>query len=117
MVSWIEQTLAQNPELQATAATVAAARARQSGIGLSIYYPELELEYESTEVDRATAELSQSLARHDKRSGRERVAAGELAVAQGGVAEALDLLYRITGPNDSGDVVLPRAPRHDAAGP
>jgi len=81
LVSWIEQTLAQSPELQASAAALEAARARLSGSGFPIYNPELELEYERAGVDLATAEVSQSLDWHDKRGAHEQVAAGALAVA------------------------------------
>jgi len=82
LVSWVEQALANSPELQARAASLAAAEARLSGSGLPIYNPELELEYENTDIDLATAELSQPLDWHGKRGARERVAEGGVAVAR-----------------------------------
>ena len=82
LIDWVEQALAQSPELQARAAALAAARARLSGSGLPIYNPELELEYENTEIDLTTAELSQTLDWHGKRGARERVAEGGVALAR-----------------------------------
>ena len=82
LVAWVEEALAQSPELQARSAALAAARARLSGSGLPIYNPELELEYENSDIDLATAELSQSLDWHGKRGARERVAEGGVALAR-----------------------------------
>lgn len=82
LVAWVEQTLAGNPELQAAAAAVEAARARSAGAARPLYNPELELEYERSDINKTTAEVLQSFDWHGKREARERVAEGALAVAR-----------------------------------
>ncbi|MGC1953687.1 MAG: TolC family protein, partial [Gammaproteobacteria bacterium] len=82
LITWVEQTLAQNPELQAAAASEEAARARLTGAGRALYNPEFELEYERSDIDLATAELLQPLDWHGKREARERVADSGLTAAR-----------------------------------
>lgn len=82
LITWVEQTLAQNPELQAAAASEEAARARLTGAGRALYNPEFELEYERSDIDLATAELLQPLDWHGKREARERVADRSLTAAR-----------------------------------
>nr|MBS0019624.1 TolC family protein [Gammaproteobacteria bacterium] len=82
LITWVEQILSQNPELQAAAASEEAARARLTGAGRALYNPELEIEYERSDIDLATAELLQPLDWHGKREARERVADSSLTAAR-----------------------------------
>jgi len=82
LVAWVEQVLAESPELQAATASAEAANARLAGAARPLYNPELELEYERSDIDLATAELLQPLDWHGKRKAREQVADGSLSAAR-----------------------------------
>lgn len=94
LIAWVEQTLAQNPELAAAAASSDAARARRAGAERPVYNPELEFQYERSDIDLATAELIQPLDWHGKREARERVADGGVTAAH---AEYEALRERLAG--------------------
>lgn len=82
LVTWVAQVLSDNPELEGAGAAVEAARARAAGAGRPLYNPELELEYERSDINKTTAELSQPLDWHDKRAARAHTADSELAAAR-----------------------------------
>ena len=94
LIAWVEQTLSQNPELQAAAASAEAVRARLAGADRPLYNPELEFEYERSDIDLATAELLQPLDWHGKRAARKRLADVSLTAA---LAEYDALRERLAG--------------------
>ena len=71
LAAWVDRVLELNPELQAVTASVAAVKARLTGAGLPIYNPELEVEYERSEIDTLTAGVSQTLDWHGKQRAKE----------------------------------------------
>jgi cobalt-zinc-cadmium efflux system outer membrane protein len=70
-----------NPRVQAARATVDAQAARSRGAARPLFNPDLELEYERSEIDTTTLGLSQTLDWHDKRGARESAAEAELEAA------------------------------------
>ncbi len=94
LVAWVAQALADNPELAAVAAGAEAAGARAEGAGRPIYNPELELEYEHSDIDKTTAVLSQTVDWHGKREARQTAADGNLTAAR---AEQDAVRERLTG--------------------
>jgi len=71
---WINKVLLQNPQLQAAEAAVDAASGRYRAAGRPLFNPELEFDYESTDVDTTTGGLSQTIDWADKRGARTAVA-------------------------------------------
>jgi cobalt-zinc-cadmium efflux system outer membrane protein len=85
---FVDQVLADNPEVQAAEAAVSAAQARQRGAGLPLYNPELEFESEIVKGRNASEQqymggFSQTVDWHNKRGALERAAAAELGAVQG----------------------------------
>jgi cobalt-zinc-cadmium efflux system outer membrane protein len=98
---WINEVLSQNPEMQAAQAAVDAASGRLRAAGQPLFNPELEFEYESSDIDRTTGGVSQTVDWSGKREARTGVAQSGRVVA---VAElrsrrqalAADLLRALT---------------------
>ena len=77
---WVNEVLSGNPELQAAQAAVDAASGRLRAADQPLFNPELEFDYESSDVDTTTGGLSQTIDWADKRGARAAVAAsGRLA--------------------------------------
>lgn len=71
---WINEVLSQNPEMQAAQAAVDAASGRARAADQPLFNPELEFDYESSDVDTTTGGLSQTIDWADKRGARAAVA-------------------------------------------
>ena len=77
---WINGVLSQNPEVQAAQAAVDAAGGRLRGADQPLFNPELEFEYESSDVDTTTGGISQTIDWSGKREARTGVAqSGQVA--------------------------------------
>lgn len=79
---WINGVLSQNPELQAAEAAVDVAGGRLRAADQPLFNPELEFEYESSDVDTTTGGISQTIDWSGKREAR-------VGVAQSGQVAAL----------------------------
>ncbi len=77
---WINAVLSQNPEIQAAQAAVDAAGGRLRAADQPLFNPELEFDYENSEIDTTTGGLSQTIDWSDKRGARTAVADFELAL-------------------------------------
>ena len=71
---WINGVLSQNPEVQAAQAAADAAGGRLRAADQPLFNPELEFEYESSEVDTTTGGISQAIDWSGKREARTGVA-------------------------------------------
>ena len=71
---WINAVLSQNPEMQAAQAAVDAASGRYRAADQPLFNPELEFEYENSDIDTTTGGLSQTIDWADKRGARAAVA-------------------------------------------
>ena len=71
---WIKEVLLQNPEMQAAEAAVDAASGRYRAADRPLFNPELEFDYENSDVDTTTGGLSQAIDWADKRGARAAVA-------------------------------------------
>lgn len=81
---WINGVLSQNPELQAAQAAVDAAGGRLRAADQPLFNPELEFEYESSDVDTTTGGISQTIDWAGKREARTGVAqSGQVAAVAG----------------------------------
>ena len=78
---WINEVLSHNPELQAAQAAVDAAGGHLRAADQPLFNPELEFDYESSDVDTTTGGLSQTIDWSDKRGARTAVADSEQVVA------------------------------------
>jgi cobalt-zinc-cadmium efflux system outer membrane protein len=78
---WINEVISKNPEMQAAQAAVDAARGRLRAAEQPLFNPELEFEYENSEIDTTTGGLSQTIDWADKRGARTAVANFEQAAA------------------------------------
>ena len=77
---WINEVLFRSPQLQAAQAAVDAAGGRLRAADQPLFNPELEFDYESSDVDTTTGGLSQTIDWADKRGARAAVAdAGRVA--------------------------------------
>ena len=77
---WINGVLSQNPEVQAAQAAVDAAGGRLRGADQPLFNPELEFEYESSDVDTTTGGISQTIDWAGKREARAAIAqSGQVA--------------------------------------
>jgi cobalt-zinc-cadmium efflux system outer membrane protein len=77
---WINGVIAQNPEVQAAQAAVDAAGGRLRAADQPLFNPELEFEYESSDVDTTTGGISQAIDWSGKREARRDVAqSGQVA--------------------------------------
>ncbi len=70
LTGFVESALNANPRVQAAMAAVDAEAARSRGAARPLFNPDLELEYENTDIDTTTLEVSQTLDWHDKRGAR-----------------------------------------------
>lgn len=82
---WVRTVLADNPEMQAAQAAVKVASGRSGAAGQPLFNPELEFEYESSDIDRTTGGISQAIDWADKRGARAAVADLELEGALAGL--------------------------------
>lgn len=80
--SWINEVLSKNPELQAAQATVEAAGGRHRAADQPLFNPELEFEYENSDVDTTAGGLSQTIDWANKRGARTAVADSEQVAAK-----------------------------------
>jgi cobalt-zinc-cadmium efflux system outer membrane protein len=78
---WINGVLSQNPEVQAAQAAVDAAGGRLHAADQPLFNPELEFEYESSDVDTTTGGISQTIDWSGKREARAGVARSGQAAA------------------------------------
>ena len=78
---WINEVLSQNPQLQAAQAAVEVASRRLRAIDQPLFNPELEFEYENSDVDRAVGGINQTIDWSDKRGVRTAVADSERVAA------------------------------------
>lgn len=78
---WINGVLSQNPEVQAAQAAVDAAGGRLRAADQPLFNPELEFEYESSDVDTTTGGISQTLDWSGKRAARTGVTQSEQVAA------------------------------------
>jgi len=74
LTAWINEVLVQNPEMQAAEAAVDAASGRARAADRPLFNPELEFDYENSEVDTTTGGLSQTIDWANKRGARAAVA-------------------------------------------
>ena len=79
---WLNSVLKQHPQLQAAQAAVDAAQAQTRAAGRPLFNPELELEYEETNVKTRSLGISQTIDWGDKRSARSLIASNELRARQ-----------------------------------
>ncbi len=85
LARFVERALSANPGVQAAAAAAAAEAARSRGAARPLFNPGLEFEYENSDIDTTTLELSQTLDWHDKRGARKSTADAELEAARAGL--------------------------------
>ena len=78
---WIDEILAENPDVQAAQAAVDAAGWRLRAADQPLFNPELEFDYENSEVDTTTGGISQTIDWADKRGAHTVVAESERAAA------------------------------------
>jgi len=71
---WLNNVVKQHPRLQAAQAVVDKAEAMRRAADQHLYNPEIELEYESTDVDTKTAGISQTIDWGDKQSAQTNIA-------------------------------------------
>ena len=67
---WINEVLSKNPQLHAARAAVEAASGRLRAADQPLFNPELEFDYENSDIDTTTGELSQAIDWADKRGAR-----------------------------------------------
>jgi len=96
LTALVSETLTDNPRVQAAAAALAAAGARERGAGRAVYNPALELDVEEAGVQTASIGISQTIDWAGKRGARSAVAtaeresyAAELASARQALASEL----------------------------
>jgi len=85
----VEEVLSTSPEIAAARSEAEAAEARLQGSTLPLNNPELEAEYERTDVDTLRVGLTQTLDWHGKRAALERMARLEAQLARQRI-EAVD---------------------------
>jgi cobalt-zinc-cadmium efflux system outer membrane protein len=78
---WINEVLSQNPEMLAAQAAVDASSGRFRAADQPLFNPELEFEYENSDIDTTTGGLSQTIDWADKRGARAAVADSGLVAA------------------------------------
>ncbi|MEN8106548.1 MAG: TolC family protein [Pseudomonadota bacterium] len=79
---WINEVLLQNLQLQAAQAAVEAAGGRLRAADQPLFNPELEFEYENSDVDRTVGGINQTIDWSDKRGARTAVAdSGQVAAS------------------------------------
>ena len=77
---WINEVLSKNPQLHAARAAVEAASGRLRAADQPLFNPELEFDYENSDIDTTTGGLSQTIDWADKRGARAAVAdSGQVA--------------------------------------
>ncbi len=78
LTDWLYKVVSQHPQVMSQRSGIDVARAQQRGADKPIYNPELELEYENTDVNTRTAGISQTIDWGDKRTLLSRIAGYEL---------------------------------------
>jgi len=78
---WINDVLSRNPGIQAARAVVEASGARFRAADQPLFNPELEFDYENSDIDTTTGGLSQTIDWSDKRGARTAVAGSEQVAA------------------------------------
>ncbi|MDX8385321.1 MAG: TolC family protein [Gallionella sp.] len=68
--NWVSDIINTNPQVQAGMAALDAAQAKARSAGQSLYNPELELDFERTDIDTRTASISQTIDWFDKRGAQ-----------------------------------------------
>jgi cobalt-zinc-cadmium efflux system outer membrane protein len=71
---WIHEVLSRNPEMQAAQAAVDAASRRLRAADQPLFNPDLEFEYENSDIDKTTGGLNQTIDWADKQEARAAVA-------------------------------------------
>lgn len=109
--AWVADILSANPEIQAARAAIEAAGGRLRAAGQPLFNPELELEYENSEIDTTAGGISQTIDWSDKRAARTAVsdsrlesARAELLSKRHGLATAL--LLALADWQTAGAIVL-----------
>ena len=101
---WINEVPLQNPEMQAAQAAVDAASGRYRAADRPLFNPELEFDYENSDIDTTTGGLSQTIDWADKRGARAAVADYERIAAHAELRSirqrlAAELLQALAGWN------------------
>jgi len=104
----VAEAVLHNPEIQAAQAAVEANTARVRAAGQPLFNPELEFEYESSEVDKTTGGISQTIDWSGKRAARTAVADHEMESAAAGFRAKRQAL--------AADILLALADWHTASG-
>ncbi len=78
---WVRQALTANPQLQAAEATIQAAEGRYRAADQALFNPELEVDFERTDLSTGSAGISQTLDWSNKRESRTEVADHERQIA------------------------------------
>ena len=78
---WVRQALTANPQLQAAEATIQAAEGRYRAADQALFNPELEVDFERTDLSTGSAGISQTLDWSNKRESRTEVADRERQIA------------------------------------
>ncbi|MEO1889830.1 MAG: TolC family protein [Cycloclasticus sp.] len=74
LAAWVTQVVTQHPRLQAAQAIVDKAEAKRHAAEQPLFNPEIEFEYESTDIDSKTVGITQTIDWGDKRSAHTRLA-------------------------------------------
>lgn len=85
LTRWVNQILLSNPEMQAAEAAIEVSSGRLRAADQPLFNPELEFDYENSEIDTTTGGISQAIDWADKRGARTDVADLELQAANAGL--------------------------------
>jgi cobalt-zinc-cadmium efflux system outer membrane protein len=85
LTRWVNQVLLSNPEMQAAEAAIEVSSGRLRAADQPLFNPELEFDYERSEIDTTTGGISQAIDWADKRGARTDVADFELQAANAGL--------------------------------
>jgi cobalt-zinc-cadmium efflux system outer membrane protein len=77
--NWLDDALKQHPQLQAAQAAIDAAQSQTRAAQQPLFNPELEFEYEKTDVKTRSLGISQTIDWGDKRTAFSRIASHELS--------------------------------------
>ncbi len=108
LAALLDELLKNNPGLQAKQARVDASTAQYHASSQALYNPELEIDYENTDVDTSSVGISQAIDWSDKRGGRKKLASfnKKQSVASLNVARqslAADLLLDLSAYHTASD--------------
>ncbi|MEA2095038.1 MAG: TolC family protein [Pseudomonadota bacterium] len=85
LIRWVNQVLLSNPEMQAAEAAIEVSSGRLRAADQPVFNPELEFDYERSEIDTTTGGIRQAIDWADKRGARTDVADFELEAANAGL--------------------------------